>query len=510
MQPHTLLLCLILMCQGAMPQSNYEKKGDAYYKYYNYERALREYLREYSKSPRNTGLLEKIIDCMLNDHNPRERVIPYIEDYAKLNPDKHIVNYQMAQALFHGHRFEEAMERLNRYKQQAPGKSEQEKADALEAQIRKARQMVADSANVKLINLGKEINSKRADINAFVTADHKTLFYTSDERFNSYAGIYYYNIKISENNGTSWSQGKSLGGGINTIFDEFSSGYGEATKELYYNNNQNGEPVLASATYLGKGRISQGFPMGLPFDMKGPEYSATLSVTGDTIVFSGANTNNRIDLFYAIKMPDNTWGEARLLPGKINSDDDDNYATFSPDGQRLYFTSNRPGTMGGYDLYHSDYNPATKEWGEAVQLPYPINDTYDNMTISFSRDGRYAYISNVRPEGFGNKDIYQVVFPDKPKSVAIFRCTLEIKDRPSNRKAEVMPEFQVFDTNNRLVAHISGKSPKAPFIMALEPGKYKINITSSEIVPFEIDFEVPENAYANEANPVTFLLTPKH
>ena len=68
----------------------------------------------------------------------------------------------------------------------------------------------------------------------------------------------------------------------------------------------------------------------------------------------------------------------------------------------------------------------------------------------------------------------------------------------------------IFNANGKLVAQLSAKSPKAPIIMTLEPGKYKINITSSEVVPFEIDFEVPENAYTNEANPATFLLTPKH
>lgn len=510
MQPHTILLFIVMLCQGVMAQTNYEKKGDDYYKYFNYERALREYLRVYNKSPENSAVLEKIIDCILSDNNPRERAIPYLEQMAKLNPGKTIVNYQMAQALFYGHRFDEALDYLNQFRQQATAKADTEKADALEAQINNARRMVADSLNVKLINLGKEINSSRADLNPFVTADHQTLFYTSDERFNSYAGIYYYNIKVSENNGTSWSEAKTLGGGVNTIFDEFSAGYSESTNELFFNTNQNGEPVLASATYMGKGRINQGFPLGLPFDMGGPEYSASLSATGDTIVFSGTNTNNRLDLFFAIRMPDNAWGEARLLPGKINSDDDDNYATFSPDGQRLYFASNRPGTMGGYDLYQSDYNPATKEWGEPVQLPYPINDTYDNMSISFSRDGRYAYIANVRPEGLGNRDIYQVVFPSKPTPVAIYRCNLEIKDRPSNRKPEITPDFMVFNTNGKLVAQLSAKSPKAPFIITLEPGKYKINITSSEVVPFEIDFEVPENAYTNQANPVTFLLTPKH
>ena len=509
MRPYSLLLCMMLLCQSRAAQNDYEKKGDEYYKYFNYERALREYLRVYNKEPKNNGVLEKIINCILNDNNPRENAIPYIEQYGKLNPGKSGVKYQMAQALFHGHRFDEALKYLDQYVAEAASKENHDRAAILKAQINKARQMVADSANIQLINLGKNINSSRADLNAFVTADHQTLFYTSDERFNSYAGIYYFNVKVSENNGTSWGEAKTLGGGINTIFDEFAAGYAEATKELYYNTNRKGEAVLGSAVYQGHGRIGNGFELGLPFDMKGPEYSATLSVTGDTIVFSGLNINSRIDLFYAIRMPDNTWGEARQLHEKTNTEWDDNYANFSPDGQRLYFASNRPGSMGGYDLYYCDYNQATKSWGDPVQLPYPINDTYDNMTISFSHTGRYAYISNVRHEGYGNRDIYQVVLSDKPKPEAIYNCNLEIKGRPSNRKPNVIPKFMVFNSSRQLVAQISAKSAKDPFIMVLEPGKYQIDITSEEIVPFDIEFEVPENGYNNQPNMITFLLTPK-
>jgi hypothetical protein len=32
--------------------------------YFNYERALREYLRVYNKEPKNNGVLEKIINCI--------------------------------------------------------------------------------------------------------------------------------------------------------------------------------------------------------------------------------------------------------------------------------------------------------------------------------------------------------------------------------------------------------------------------------------------------------------
>ena len=490
-------------------QTNYEKKGDDYYKYFNYDRALKEYSKVYSKDKNNSGVLEKIINCILNDNVLRETAIPYIEKYKELKPDDNSHNYFMAVALFHGHKFDEAEKSLKAYKQGSLNKSESEKAAQLEGYISVAKKMVANPAPVKMINLGNEVNSSRADINPFVTMNGKTLFFSCDERFNTYAGIYYYNIKSTENNGNGWDKSKTLGGTVNTIYDEIVSGYGNATNEIFYNHNKNKEEVLGSVPYLGKGRVGMAFNLGMPFDMKGPEYSATLSVTGDTIVFSGADQNNTVGLYYSIKMPDNTWGEPRELPGRINSQYDDNYACYSPDGQRLYFSSNRPGSMGGYDLYYSDYDWNTNEWGEAVHLPYPINDTYDNMTISFSSDMRYAYVSAVRPEGFGNKDVYQVVFNNTPIPEAVFSCRLMIKGRPYDKPLESMPHFMVFDKMDRLVAQVSAKTPQSPFIVVLEPGIYKVVITSDETEPYEVDFEVKENSYSGDVSLVTFLLTPK-
>lgn len=502
----TLLICFTF---GSYSQTDYEKKGDGYLKYNNYDRALREYLKVYSKDSENAAVLEKIITCILNDNVLRDRAIPYIEKFASLRPESSIHRYQMALALFHSHRFDEAQACLNQFRTSSSGRKDQEMASDLESQIETARRMIANPANVRMINMGSEINSSQSDINPYVTADGKTLFFSSDERFNSYAGIYYFNIKTSANNGLGWEKSKTLGGVTNTIFDEKTSGYGNATGELFFNHNRNKEEMLASVQHLGQGRMGIANDLGAPFDMKGAEYSATLSITGDTIVFSGIDINNCISLFYSIRMPDNSWGESRLLPGKINSTSDDNYAQYSPDGQRLYFSSNRKGSMGGFDLYYSQYDHATKEWGEAVQLPYPINDTYDNMTISFEKNLRYAYVSTVRPEGFGNKDIYQVVFENSTEPEAVFSCSLMIKGKPADRQLTLMPQFMIFDARDQIASIVSSKTPQSPFIVVLKPGKYKVSITSDEIEPFEVDFDVPETSYDGVASPVTFLLTPK-
>jgi hypothetical protein len=58
----------------------------------------------------------------------------------------------------------------------------------------------------------------------------------------------------------------------------------------------------------------------------------------DTILFSSENVRGNTDLYYAIKLPTGEWGNARLLPGSINSSEFNvNFPVLSKDGQRLYF-----------------------------------------------------------------------------------------------------------------------------------------------------------------------------
>jgi hypothetical protein len=45
-------------------------------------------------------------------------------------------------------------------------------------------------------------------------------------------------------------------------------------------------------------------------------------------------------------------------------------------------------------------------------IGFPINTPEDNKTISVSKSGRYAYISDFRENGMGDLDIYKVSFLD--------------------------------------------------------------------------------------------------
>ncbi len=81
--------------------------------------------------------------------------------------------------------------------------------------------------------------------------------------------------------------------------------------------------------------------------------------------------------------------------------------SFSVDGNKLYFASNRPLD---YDTTRTDFNIWVSErtessWTEPEPLPPNVNTEHDEFYPSVSRNGN-LYFTTVRENGFGGEDIF--------------------------------------------------------------------------------------------------------
>lgn len=99
-------------------------------------------------------------------------------------------------------------------------------------------------------------------------------------------------------------------------------------------------------------------------------------------------------------------GEAALFaPGIASTDFSEIRLTISPDGRTaLWFSRNRPGGAGGYDIWLSR---RTRAWWAAA-TPAPFNSPGRDFDPAYSPDGRFVYFSSDRPGGLGGDDIYRV------------------------------------------------------------------------------------------------------
>lgn len=99
-------------------------------------------------------------------------------------------------------------------------------------------------------------------------------------------------------------------------------------------------------------------------------------------------------------------GEATLfLPGIASTKFSEIRLTLSPDGRTaLWFSRDRPGGAGGYDIWIS--RRSVKGWEAAT--PVPFNSTLRDFDPAFSSDGRHVYFCSDRPGGLGGDDLYRV------------------------------------------------------------------------------------------------------
>lgn len=146
------------------------------------------------------------------------------------------------------------------------------------------------------------------------------------------------------------------------------------------------------------------------------EGAQSLSPDGQYLFFTGCNRPNglgRCDIYVSHK-EGNSWGTPFNLGPPVNTSYWESQPAISPDGNTLYFVSNRPGGMGGYDIWKSNLN-AEGEWSAPVNLGPDINTPYDENTPFIHADGKTLYFSSDGWPGLGNKDIFMSRMDDSGK-----------------------------------------------------------------------------------------------
>ena len=114
----------------------------------------------------------------------------------------------------------------------------------------------------------------------------------------------------------------------------------------------------------------------------------------------------RYDIYKSVKAG-NYWTTAKNLGRNVNTDYWDSAPSISPDGKALYFSSNRPGGLGGIDLYIAFKNEKGG-WEEAINLGPQINTSGDEQTPFIHADNNSLYFSSTGWPGYGGADFFVV------------------------------------------------------------------------------------------------------
>ncbi len=141
------------------------------------------------------------------------------------------------------------------------------------------------------------------------------------------------------------------------------------------------------------------------------EDHASFSDDEKTIYFSSNRRGGQggLDLYKSNLQADGTWGKAKNLGPKINSPADETAVFLIENGEKLIFSSKGHYNMGGYDLFYAERKDDGK-WGDVINYGYPINTTNDNKFFQPLGDGQTGYLPVFIIDGpnAGAEEIYQI------------------------------------------------------------------------------------------------------
>jgi outer membrane protein OmpA-like peptidoglycan-associated protein len=131
-----------------------------------------------------------------------------------------------------------------------------------------------------------------------------------------------------------------------------------------------------------------------------------LSSDGRTLYFASdmPGSVGGFDIYKVDIMEDGTFGSIVAVEGNINTEKDEKFPHTSPDGKFLYFASNGHPGLGGYDIFKS--RRTSEGYRHIVNLGNTLNSTADEVAFIPAQD-KLGYFTSNRSGGEGSYDIYR-------------------------------------------------------------------------------------------------------
>jgi outer membrane protein OmpA-like peptidoglycan-associated protein/tetratricopeptide (TPR) repeat protein len=171
-----------------------------------------------------------------------------------------------------------------------------------------------------------------------------------------------FDLFISYNTPTGWSEPMNMGYSINTEFWESSPSLSPDKNALYFSSNRPGG-------YGGK------------------------------------------DLYVSYRKPNGSWTPAENMGPDINTAGDELAPCIHADNQSLYYTSSGLPGYGGTDIYVT--RKVNGKWGVPENLGYPINTVENEGSLFVASDGYTAYYASDRADTRGELDLYKFQLPQE-------------------------------------------------------------------------------------------------
>ncbi len=484
-----------------------------------YNVALPIWLDLQSQQPDNFNLNYKVGLCYMHSANEKAKALNYlvkaVQNTTKnYDPFSHsekkapIESYFYLAKAYHLHNeLDNAMLNYNSFKEKISKKHYlYDEVDHHIEQCKYAKIAMENPVNIKVSNMGNIINSPFADYSPVLSVDESSIFFTSrrvrKDSSNYYIkdindGMHYEDIYVAHKYDGIWHEPELLG--INTEGHEATVNISTDGQTLFIYKDDDGDGNIYISKLEGE-EWTAPFKLGSDINKESRETHAHISPDGNFLYFVSDRKGGigGQDIYMCKKLPNGEWAKAQNIGPTINTPYDEDGVFIHPDGKTMYFSSKGHTSIGGYDIFYSVMDDAGN-WSKPENMGYPVNSTDNDVFFVTSADGKRGYYSSFKEDGFGEKDIYQISLEDaSEKPVTLLTGYIKVIGAP-----ELPENAQVVVTNNEtgdLVGIYKPRKKDGKFSIILNPGNDYHIVYSAATFSQEEDLYIPPISAYQEIN----------
>lgn len=342
------------------------------------------------------------------------------------------------------------------------------------------------------INLGPAINTKDREYLPALTADGSTLIFSRTADGNE---DFYISRKVNKE----WKTAIPLSDKINTRFNEGAQSISPDGMYLFFTGCNRPDGFGSCDLYVSHKNGNQwDTPFNLGSVVNSSSWDSQPAVTpdGNTLYF----VSNRpggiggYDIWKTTLNGEGEWSKPVNLGPDINTIYDENTPFIHPDGKTLYFSSNGWPGMGSMDIFYSRAQ-ADGKWGKPVNIGYPINTFNEESGLMVSPDGTEGYFSSIIRDGLGDMDIYRFKLPEAAKPLPITYVKGIVRDKETRGFLEAKVQVVNLKTKETKFNDFTSKD-NGEFLAVMPLGStYAFNAIADGYLFYSENFEL------NQAKP---------
>jgi Tol biopolymer transport system component len=422
--------------------------------------------------------------CILQTNSIKSKAVAHLEKASKATGTKKDVWYYLGMAYMNANKWDDAIAAFTTSKTNGILKPSKDflPVERMIEMCNNGKEITAHPLDVSYENMTKLINTPFDEYNPMISADGKTLAFTSRRKGNMGGfipeiGVYTADVFSSLWRDTIWTKARSVGATINSDWDEETVGMTHDGNQLlvYFDNMEFFGDLGISML---KGRNWQKPIMMSPtVNGKTIENSACLSNDGQVLYFSSDKKDGQgmSDLWFCIRQTTGEWSTPQNMGPTINTKYDETDPYISLDGRTLYFSSKGHSSLGGFDIFYSSYDSGTAKWSTPKNLGYPINDADDQTSYSMTGNERHAYMASIREGGLGDRDIYKMTFNDTTSHP--FRSLISgVVSSPNGAKVELRQVSLLSKPDKKVLSVYKPYFISNEYVLNAAPGEYFLKV----------------------------------